>query len=799
MMSFLHFALYAILALAQAQTSQQLSVTVTDAEGDRLPNATITLTQGNIERTLTSGPDGTATASDLAFGEWRLSVKKEGFATKQRPVVIQGVPINITVPLENATQTLKVDVEDRLRIANDAVRLDSNATGGTFVDVPVRELPATLTIVTQDLIQERGITTALDALELVPGMNIWPDTGWIPAVDARGFSTTSSGISISYDGIRPNSVPQSGRPLDAFLIDRVEVLKGPASLMSGEGAAGSNINYVTKEPKKDLFIDSLISYGSYGKTRAGIGFNVPLRRDLSARVDAVYANGGGYIQRTGNRNRAMNGQLLWTPRENIKIKGAGIYTDDNLHTYFGTPLLDSRVDPGVHYIQFGPTSFLDPRVRFTNYEIRDELNKGHNNHGMLDSEIRLNHGWTLRNTFAAYVQSLDVREYESVQYVPATGRVTLGSYFLARRADRLLQDQASLRKGLKVFGRGVDFTLGLGWIDNDQRRWATPAGAPTFSLDFLNPAPVYDPGLQYAKSRDVFTTTKYAFLEGYIHATDRLTLTGAARYDDIENIRFDNAANLYTPARYGPWTGRGGIIYKVYRDINVYVSKSKAVQPVNPLVNLATDQTLFSLQPTRSWEAGVKGSTLRGHIDATFAYFDMAKYNILTGNVVNGLRLTQQIGRQEANGVELSVAARPHRMLNIMGDYAFTNAVYGEFNENLGTGIISRSGNKVQQVPESIFNLTPTFRIGPLFFSSTIRYVGERWRDSANIFRLNGYTTLNSNIGVDLPGGARLTLTGRNLTNTVYMGRNTSDVTGRIAAPRNYGIQLTKVFALSRQ
>jgi iron complex outermembrane receptor protein len=177
----------------------------------------------------------------------------------------------------------------------------------------------------------------------------------------------------------------------------------------------------------------------------------------------------------------------------------------------------------------------------------------------------------------------------------------------------------------------------------------------------------------------------------------------------------------------------------------------------------------------------------------------MAKYNILTSNVVDGVRLTQQIGRQEADGVELSIAARPHRLLNIVGDYAYTNATYGDFNENLGTGIISRSGNKVQQVPESILNLTPTLRIGPVFISSTIRYVGERWRDSANTFQLNGYTTLNSNIGIDLPGGARLTLTGRNMTNTVYMGRNTSDVTGRIAAPRNYGIQLTKVFALNRQ
>lgn len=797
MVSVLHLALFAILA---AQTPPQFSITVTDAQGDRLSDATITLTQGNTERVMKSGADGTAQSLDLTLGEWNLSVKKEGFATMQRPVVIQGVPVSVTVPLETATGTLRVDVEDRFRVAADALRLNSAASGGTFVDVPVRDLPATLTIITQDLIQERGITTALDALELAPGMNIWPDTGWIPAVDARGFSTTSAGISISYDGIRMNSVPQAGRPLDAFLIDHVDVLKGPSSLMSGEGAAGSNINYVTKEPKKDWFIDSLLSYGSFGKTRSGIGFNVPLRRDLSARIDAIYANGGGFVQRTGSRMRAMNGQVLWTPRENVKFKAAGVYTDDSLRTYFGTPLLNTRVDPTVDYIEFGPSSFLDPRARYINYEIRDELNKAHNNRAVLDGEIRLKHGWTIRNTFAAANQHLDNREYESVQYVPATRTVTLGSYFLAKRLDLLLQDQATLRKGLKLLGRDINFTLGANWIDNDQHRWATPGGAPSFAgLDLLNPAPVYDPGLKYVKARDVFTTTKYAFLEGFIRATKRLTLTGAARYDDIDNTRFDDATQQYSTAKFVPWTGRYGLIYTLYRDINFYVSKSSAVQPVSPLVSLAGNQTLFSLQPTRSWETGVKASTLRGHIDGSFAYFSMGKSNILTQSIVDGVRLQQQIGKQLAEGVEMSVAGRPFRFLNIMGDYTYTSATYGEFNENLGTGVVSRTGNKVPQVPEAIWNLTPTVRIGRFFVSSTVRYVGERWRDTANTFRLTGYTTLNTNIGVDLPGGARLTLSGRNMTDTVYIGRNTSDSTGRVAAPRNYSIQLTKVFALNRQ
>jgi|GEM_PF-948787 len=780
--------------LAQAP---QLSIIVTDSEGDRLPEAAITLTQGNTERSLTTGADGAVSASGLARGEWTLSVRKDGFTPKQRPVVVQGTPTTVLISLDVAPATLTVDVEGRANAASDALRLDSAATGGSFLDVPVRELPASLTIIDQQMIQERGVTTALDALELAPGMTIWPDTGWIPAVDARGFSSTSAGISILYDGIRQNTVPQSGRPLDAFFIERIEVLKGPSSLIYGEGAAGSSVNYVTKEPKREFLVDSLLSYGSFGKSRVGAGFNVPLTRTLAARVDASYQNGGGYVQRTGNRLRTINAQLRWTPLENVTLKGAGVYTDDSIRTYFGTPLLNTRVDPNVEYIELGPSSFLDPRTRYINYQIRDELNKAHNNRLLLHGEIGLPRGWRLRSAFSAATQRLDDRTFESVQYNAAAGRVTLAGYFLARRADLLVQEQVDVRKTLTVFGRPISFAAGGNVTDNNQHRWGTPsiAPAPSFSLDLLNPAPVFDPGHAYVKLRDVNTNTKYAFIEGYVRLTQKLTMTAGGRIERIENERFDEATQQTVLKTFRPRTGRFGLVYSLFNDVNLYVSKSTAVQPVSPLISLSGAQVMFSLQPTRSWESGVKATALRGRLDATLAYFSMGKSNILTQNIVDGIRLQQQIGKQVGEGVEVSFAGRPIPSVNLLGDFSYTNAEYAEFNENLGaTGIVSRSGNDVPHVPAVVWNLTPTTRINRVTLSATVRNVGARWRDNANTFRLRPYTTVAANISIDLPGGARLTLTGRNLTNEVFIARSTSDATGRVAAPRNYGVQLTKTF-----
>jgi iron complex outermembrane receptor protein len=78
--------------------------------------------------------------------------------------------------------------------------------------------------------------------------------------------------------------------------------------------------------------------------------------------------------------------------------------------------------------------------------------------------------------------------------------------------------------------------------------------------------------------------------------------------------------------------------------------------------------------------------------------------------------------------------------------------------------------------------------------SATLRRVGERFRDNANLIRLEGYTTLNASASVRFLRGTRLTVTGRNLTDEIYIPRSNSDVSGRIAAPRSFEVQLTRIF-----
>ena len=778
---FILAALLFLSALNQSQGPGQLTITVTDATGGRVAGAEVILRRGAAEeRTLTTGSDGTVDVRDLVTGEWTISVTRDGFAPRQRPVVVQAVPVVAAITLDVARVQESVLVEGVPGPA-DVLRLDAAASGGTYLDIPIRELPASLTVLSQELIQERGARSVVEAAELAGGITTFVDSGSMPAYNMRGFSSTNGSVSVMRDGIRQNTVPQSGRQLDSFLLERVEVLKGPSSLMFGEGAAGASINLVTKQPQRRFGGETLMSYGSFGARRAGLDLTGSLTRTLSARIAGIYTEAGGYADRTGDRMRSTFASLAWTPAEAVTLKATGVVSDNATTSYYSTPFIN-----GV----------IDPRTRFLNYNMRDNINKGHNNYGWIDAEIVLPSGWKLRNKLFAATQRVDWRNFEGYSYNAAAQQVAVSGYFLAKRDDVMVGNQVDAQKTLTVFGRTVNFVSGLLVQDNNAKRWSTPPGAPTFSVDPFNPQPIVDPGLQYFRNRDVDTNTKALFAEMLLHATGRLKFSGGVRWDNITNGRLDYPALTTSGKTYRPATGRIGVVFTIHPDVNLYASNSRAVEPTTPFVSIGGNQLAFSLQPTRQWEAGAKAATLGGRLDLTGAYFSIGKRNILTSTVVDGVRLQQQIGKQVSHGVEFTFFGRPHPAFTVAGDFSYTNAEYAEFNENVGTTgttVISRSGNDVPHVAPVVWNLTPSQQFGPVTVSATVRSVGARWGEAANTRCLSPYTTLDARVSIRLPKASRLIFMGRNLTDEFYIPRS-SNTSGRVAAPRGYEVQLTKTF-----
>lgn len=749
-----------------------IQIVVTDSTGARVANASIDVVREGRRRTALTGADGTAHIANLEPGAVTLVVASPGFERWQKDITIRG---SMSVPVELAVAGLT----ETVRVQSDAgpatpIPLEAVASGGTRLDIPVRELPASLYLVGQELIQERGARTAEEAVQLAVGMQASTGVGSIPSYSTRGWG--GNNVSLLRDGIRQNSNSQSSRPVDTFILDRIEVLKGPASLLYGEGAIGGAINFVSKSPISAFNTDALLSYGSFNSYRAGVGINVPVHRTVNARVDLSRTGTDGYVEHSPQQLNAAAASLRWMPTPDVSLTARASYTYDNTSSYYGTPFINGG---------------FDRRTLALNYNMEDRLTKSHNRWGQIDADALVGAGWKLHNQVFASTHQLDWRNFEGYSYNAATNLVDVTSYFLIWRNDLLVGDRVDARNTVNIGGRPLSFMVGAEVQRNDMERAGTPPGTTIRrSLDPFHPQPHFDPGLPYARQRDVLVNTKALFAESVFDATERLKLVTGLRWEQI-GLEYTPFPSLVTASQdYRPATGRIGGVFELTPSANVYASYSRAVEPTTQLVSLDGSQQQFSLVPGRQLELGAKGAALRGRLDGTFAYFAIEKRDLLVTSLIDGVRTNQQVGRQSSHGVELTLVGRPTSALTIAGDVALTGANFDDFVEIVNNQNLSRTGNTPPGVPRAVWNISPTQRIGRYDVSAVLRQVSARWGDNANTRRFPSFTTLDAAFGIRLMNGSRLTLRGRNLSDRIY-SQSTNATYGRLEPPRSFDVTFT--------
>jgi len=756
----------------------QLTVSVADSTGATVADALVVVTRGAERRTMTTGDDGRAQFVNLAAGDWTVTVTRDGFARWQRVVSVATGLVDMPVGLVVAGFSETVQVETEVREPTQ-IPLNAPATGGSRLDIPVRDLPASLYIVNQELIQERGARSVAEVVQLAVGMQATVNVGSIPAYATRGWDDNS--VSIMRDGIRQNTRSQSSRPVDAFLLERVEVLKGPASLLYGEGAIGGAVNMVSKSPISQRSATGLLAFGSFGEYRAGAGISVPLRRNLFARVDVSQAGSDGYVGHSPQKLVAGQASVRWLPTSDISLKASGTYTYDDTSAYYATPFINGG---------------FDRRTLDFNYNIEDRLTKSHNRWGQLEADILLRGGWKLHNQLFVATHKLDWRNFEGYTYNAALNTVDVTSYFLIWRDDLLVGERVNARNTFTVGGRTLHVTLGGELQRNDMERAGNPVpNTPTYTitrrLDPFNPQPHFDPGLPYVRQRDVLVNTRGVFAESAFDLTDRLKLVTGLRWEQI-GLDYTPFPSLVTASRdYHPTTGRLGGVFQITPSANVYASYSRAVEPTVQLVSLDGSQQQFSLVPARQLEIGAKGGAFDGRLDGTFAYFAIQKRDILITSLIDGIRTNQQVGQQTSRGIELALLARPTASLTIAGDVAVTGANFDDFIEIVNNMNVSRTGNTPRNVPRAIWNISPTQRLGRFDLTATVRQVGKRWGDHANTRLVDAYSTAEAAVGYYVRRGSRVRLRMRNVTDGVYTQQATSATAARLEAPRSVDLTFT--------
>ena len=684
--------------------------------------------------------------------------------------------------------------------------LDEPNTTGSRLGLTVRELPASVAVVTQQDIQLHGARTALEAIEGAVGMTGGTGVGSIPSYATRGFA--GSDVTIMRDGIRQNPSSQASRPLDSFLFDRIEVLKGPASLLHGEGAIGGAVNYVSKRAGDAREGEVLLNTGSWGRYRAAFGAGGPTGIErLDFRADVSTSRQGRYVERNTEEYRAAAGELQWTATDRTTVRFAVTALQDDIESYYGTPVLyDAVIDAnGVEAVRLANTSTdrlvntrIDPATRHLNYNNKDNAVDATNTFSRLIVDTQLGESWTLRNETYAATQRLDWANTERNVWNPETERVDRGSFFLIWRRDLQLGNRLDLTRSTDLAGRPNRFLVGVLYDRNDQDRNTgqsyprdlIPASVPLTGFD-----PGFGPDTGPEKTVNVLTRTAAIYLEDAFDVTDRLKLVGGLRYDLIDVDRLSYIGDAPFSKSYSPVTGRLGVTYALNPAVNVYASYSRAAQPVSQLVSLNASHDDFSLQKGRQYEAGVKASFWNARADLTLAVFDIEKNDLLTSTLVDGERINSQIGAQVSQGAEWTLGVSLTEGWRLGANLAWTwTAEYAEFNQNLGDGVISRTGNTPPNVPEIVAGVFASREWGPWSAAASLYHVGEREANANNGIQLPAYTKLDASFTRRWQQFSA-TMRGRNLTDETYaQSAGGGGLMWRLADPRSVELGLRYEF-----
>ncbi|HGY9627955.1 TPA: TonB-dependent receptor [Pseudomonas putida] len=692
-----------------------------------------------------------------------------------------------TAPIELTATTV-----DGERQAPTGVQLDEPIRTGSRLGLSARETPASVSVSDRRVIEERGAKDTQDVINAMAGVNASANPGYGGYVSYRGF--TQNQITQLYNGINLG-YSSATRPVDAWAIDRVELLGGPSSFLHGAGAVGGSINYITKLASRDeQTVDARVRYGSYDDVEVAFGINQALAGNPAearhfARLDFSRSHGNGYVDRNERWTDSLAFSLLSDLSPNLTHTLALEYQQDKEDSpYWGAPILQGR-----------STMKIDRHRRFENYNIAD---------GRYEQRVRwlrsildyqLSDSTSVQNTLYHYRAQRDYRNLERYAYNDAGNVVRSGPY-LQRHEQRVLGDRIELRHDNALFGLVSQWALGLDYSRMRQTLYPTSNNwSDMVDPDHFDPGSFGDiPGVNngLTKQRHHEVTNRALFAENRLQLTERLALLSGLRYDYLDmQVHNYGPVSATSPAyferRWEPLSGRVGLTYALTPSASVYLQYSTAADlPAGSLASATYSNVgLFDLSKGEQWEAGSKFDFLDGRGAATLAVYQIVRKDFAVRDA-NDPNVTVQAGQQTSRGIELSGRLQVTPRLLAEANYAYVDARYDEFNEAVGGKSVSRKGNTPVNVPANVANLWLTYAFTPAWTAGMdMRYVDSVYADNANTLQAPAYTLLGVFTRYRLDEHTAITARVRNLTDELY-AKQAYGTQYYMGAPRTFEVAM---------
>ena len=742
---------------------------ITDNNGNPISEATITV-KGQ-KRAVRTKANGYFTLSELPNGETTIVVHAIGYAAQQRTLKLtnksyQGVDF---VLQERSDALPTVDVMGR----REQSYKNSVSFVGTKTATALKDVPQSIAYVTKELILDQGAITVNDVVRNMSGVNPY---SFYNDFSIRGFRATGNRNSGNLvNGMRTQT--SLWRQSSLANIERVEVIKGPASALFGNAAPGGVINRVTKKPLDVARQSVTLTTGSFGTTRAYTDLTGPLndKKTLLYRLNLGYENTDGFRDLQGLTSYIVAPSFTYRASKQTQLNIDMTYVNHQ-----------GKLDRGVAV--FGDGSLFSRPISATQSAANDYLRENSVNLSFALSH-RLAQGLLFNSTYLfssydedllehsqdnAFVKKADGKDNPSLVLMRVTQRqrhfrnnnfnnyltwdVTTGAmkHKLLVGYDhfntQLAPGSSYIEAGgylLKNGGTAKTFNVkkSLDYLLDENKNPRT--NVPAFDLNSSAGNRYQDISKYIYESKDVKPSDQYTngvYLQEQL-TWHKLQLLLGARMEWFTDVTQNKNGSEYKTHQHA-FTPRVGLVYSVVPSTNVYATWIRGFEPQSVAVQ-SNPGSGGPFDPVESelWEIGAKGEYLNKRLSVTTALFSLRQKNTLYNAGVSGQPdLMVPIGEELSRGVEFDVSGRILPYWSIMANYAFNVAEISKAPEGTKDLNLQRPGTPRHSANLWTKFIVPTGMLRNLGIGVGLNGVSERKGQVGrreNVVAYPGYALLN--------------------------------------------------------
>lgn len=598
----------------------------------------------------------------------------------------------------------------------DHIDLATPVSAGSRLGLSALDTPASTSSISGEEVRRRNNPSVQAAVTRSPGISFigTPGDGGT-GLSARGFSGHASVMQL-FDGTRLyTGMGTVNFPSDPWMVERIDVIRGPASVLYGEGATGAVINVVPKKPFAGEIRNHLrLGYGSYDNRQLALDSGGSLTDSLSYRLNLNQQQSHGWIDRGDSRNLGISAALRWQASDDLAFTLAHDYGDQEPMNDFGTPLVGGK---------------YHKRLREKNYNVRNDVQRYNDQWTRLTSDWSLSDNVTASNQLYYIKARRHWRNAETYEWDVPREELLRRDYLRISHEQEQIGDRQTFAFQHALFGLDSRTLVGA---EYNRIRFRLSNNSPYTDVggDYIDP---WHPAPGYFESRSPYrphsrsqTRTFALFAENRLQLNERLSLVTGVRRDQNHIDRDDLRAGTRSDRSLQGGNWRAGLVFALTPELSLYGQYSTSEDGVSNLITLNAAQQQMDLTHSKQTEVGLKQLFPDGRGEWTLAAYHIVKKKLLSANPLPP-HDAQQVGQQSSDGLEASLELNLAQDWRLSANAALVRAEYDDFDETIDGQTYSRNGNRPRNVPRRTANLwldksfAETLRVG-----AGLRYVDRR-------------------------------------------------------------------------